>query len=126
MGAAARLASIGDRAFAQAARVDNRKIAPPAHSFECLALAGVVDRHAEAVRLAQAWPSSDPPAAAALIAVRTVGSELRPPEAGYIIFPDVSALPGPEWSRRPRPPDAAVEVAGPGRTRTALCPAGAP
>ena len=72
-------------------------LAPPARLFACMALAAVVDRHAEADRLARAWTSSDPLAAAALSAVRAVGSELHPPEAGYIIFPDVSALPAHEW-----------------------------
>ena len=32
-----------------------------------------------------------------LIAVRADGSEVRAPQAGYIVFPDVSALPGHEW-----------------------------
>jgi uncharacterized protein len=82
-------------------------LAPPAHPFECLALAAVVDRHAEGDRFAKPWASFDPLAQGELIAVRADGSELRAPEAGYIVFPDVSALPGHEWfyraqvSRRP-------------------------
>ncbi len=82
-------------------------LAPPARSFECLALAQVVDRHAEGDRFAKAWTSFDPLAPGELIAVRADGSEVRAPEAGYIVFPDVSALPGHEWfylaqaSRRP-------------------------
>jgi len=82
-------------------------LAPPARPFECLALAAVVDRHAEGDRFAKAWTTFDPLAAGELIAVRADGSDVRAPEAGYIVFPDVSALPGHEWfylaqaSRRP-------------------------
>jgi len=72
-------------------------LAPPAHPFECLDLAEVVDRHAEGDRFAKTWTSFDPLAAGELIAVRADGSEVRAPEAGYIVFPDVSALPGHEW-----------------------------
>jgi predicted deacylase len=72
-------------------------LAPPAGPFECLDLAEVVDRHAEGDRFAKAWTSFDPLAAGELIAVRADGSELRAPEAGYIVFPDVGALPGHEW-----------------------------
>jgi hypothetical protein len=55
----------------------------------------------------QAWTSFDPLAEGQLIALRADGSELRAPQAGYIVFPDVAALPGHEWfylaqaSRRP-------------------------
>ena len=82
-------------------------LAPPARPFECLALAQVVDRHAEGDRFAKGWTSFDPLAPGELIAVRADGSEVRAPEAGRIVFPDVSALPGHEWfylaqaSRRP-------------------------
>ena len=82
-------------------------LAPPARPFECLALAAVVDRHAEGDRFAKPWTSFDPVAAGDLIALRADGSDVRSPEAGYIVFPDVSALPGHEWfylaraSRRP-------------------------
>ena len=82
-------------------------LAPPAHPFECLALAEVVDRHAEGDRFAKPWTSFDPLAQGELIALRADGSEVRAPESGCIVFPDVSALPGHEWfylaqrSRRP-------------------------
>ena len=72
-----------------------------------LALAEVVDRHAEGDRFVTAWTSFDPVAGGEVIAVRADGSEVRAPEAGYIVFPDVSAQPGHEWfylaqaSRRP-------------------------
>lgn len=72
-------------------------LAPPARPFECLALAEVVDRHAEGDRFVKTWTSFDPLAEGELIAVRADGSELRAPQAGYIVFPDVSALPGHEW-----------------------------
>ena len=72
-------------------------LAPPARPFECLALAEVIDRHAEGDRFAKAWASFDALAAGELIAVRADGSEVRAPQAGYIVFPDVGAKPGHEW-----------------------------
>ena len=33
----------------------------------------------------------------AKMAVRASGEELRAPQAGYIVFPDVGAQPGHEW-----------------------------
>ena len=70
---------------------------PPQRPAECLRLAEVVDRHAAGDRFAKSWTSFDPLAAGELVAVRADGSELRAPEAGYIVFPDVSAQPGHEW-----------------------------
>ena len=72
-------------------------LVPPARPFECLRLAEVVDRHAEGDRFVKTWTSFDALAAGELIAVRADGTELRAPQAGYIVFPDVSALPGHEW-----------------------------
>jgi predicted deacylase len=72
-------------------------LAPPAAPFECLKLAEVIDRHAEGDRFARTWTSFDPLAEGELIAVRGDGAELRAQRAGYIVFPDVSALPGHEW-----------------------------
>ena len=72
-------------------------LAPPARPFECLVLAEVIDRHSEGDRFIKGWTSFDPLAADELIAVRADGSELRAPEAGYIVFPDVGAQPGHEW-----------------------------
>ena len=60
-------------------------------------LAEVIDRHAEGDRFAKPWTSFDPLAEGELIAVRADGSELRAPQAGYIVFPDVGAQPGHEW-----------------------------
>jgi uncharacterized protein len=75
-------------------------LAPPARPFECLRLAEVVDRYAEGDRFVKAWTSFDPLSAGELIAVRADGTEVRAPEAGYIVFPDVGALPGHEWFYR--------------------------
>jgi len=72
-------------------------LAPPARPFECLRLAEVVDRHAEGDRFARTWSSFDALAAGELIALRADGSEVRAPQAGYIVFPDHGALPGHEW-----------------------------
>ena len=70
---------------------------PPARPFECLRLAEVIDRHAEGDRFAKSWTSFDPLADGELVAMRADGSEVRAPQAGYIVFPDVSAKPGHEW-----------------------------
>ena len=72
-------------------------LAPPAAPLECLTLTEVVDRHHADDRFARTWSSFDPLAADELIAWRADGSELRAPGAGYIVFPDVSALAGHEW-----------------------------
>jgi predicted deacylase len=72
-------------------------LAPPARPFECLCLAEVIDRHAEGDRFVKTWTSFDPLGAGELIAVRADGTELRAQQAGYIVFPDVSAQPGHEW-----------------------------
>jgi predicted deacylase len=72
-------------------------LAPPARPFECLRLAEVVDRHAEGDRFVKTWTSFDPLAEGELIALRADGTEVRAPQLGYIVFPDVSALPGHEW-----------------------------
>ena len=69
----------------------------PAAPFECLTLARVIDRHAEGDRFVESWSSFDPLAAGDVIALRADGSEVRAPEAGYIVFPDHGALPGHEW-----------------------------
>ena len=72
-------------------------LAPPTRPFECLALAEVVDRHAEGDQFSKPWTSFDPLAEGELIAVRADGTALHAPQGGYIVFPDVSALPGHEW-----------------------------
>jgi len=73
------------------------QLQPPTTPFDCLTLDQVIDRHAEGDGFARAWTSFDALAAGELIGVRADGSELRAPEAGHIVFPDVSALPGHEW-----------------------------
>ena len=90
----------------------------PSGPFECLTLADVVDRHAADDHFVKAWHSFDPLAAGELIARRADGSEVRAPRAGYIVFPDVAAMPGHEWfylalpSQRPLPA-AGVQAADP-------------
>ena len=73
---------------------------PPARPFECLRLAEVIDRHAEGDRFVKGWTSFDPLAEGELIALRADGAEVRAPQAGYIVFPDVTAMPGHEWFYR--------------------------
>lgn len=70
---------------------------PGAAPFECLTLAEVIDRHDAEDHFVHAWKSFDPVEAGALVARRADGSEWRAPCSGYIVFPDVSALPGHEW-----------------------------
>lgn len=69
----------------------------PEQPAECLTLAEVTDRHAEADHFVKPWVSFTPLAAGELIALRADGSEVRAPYAGYIVFPDVNAQPGHEW-----------------------------
>ncbi len=78
-------------------------LAPPPPAIECLTLAAVIDRHAEGDRFARAWTSFDALGAGELIALRADGSEVRAPDAGYIVFPDHGALPGHEWFYLARP-----------------------
>jgi predicted deacylase len=72
-------------------------LAPPATPFDCLALAEVIDRHAEGDQFLKTWTSFDALAEGELIARRADGTEVRAPRAGHIVFPDVSARPGHEW-----------------------------
>jgi uncharacterized protein len=69
----------------------------PVRPFECLTLVQVVDRFHSEDRFVKTWTSFDPLAVGEVIALRADGTELRAPQAGYIVFPDVSALPGHEW-----------------------------
>jgi uncharacterized protein len=69
----------------------------PERPAECLTLAEVVDRHAEADAFVKNWVSFTPLAEGELIARRADGTDVRAPYAGYIVFPDVNALPGHEW-----------------------------
>ena len=75
----------------------------PGQSAECLSLAQVIDRHAEADHFIKPWVSFTPVAESELIALRADGSEVRAPYAGYIVFPDVNAVPGHEWFYMARP-----------------------
>ena len=91
---------VGYRAIHQAIALlglANTPLQAPTSPFECLTLATVIDRHAEADQFVKGWMSFDALAAGELIAVRGDGSELRAPQAGYIVFPDKNAAPGHEW-----------------------------
>ena len=97
------IADVAQRAIHQALAllgISDGVLAPPAPTLECLTLAEVVDRHAAGDRFAKPWRSFDALAAGELIAVRENGSEVRAMDAGYIVFPDNSALPGHEWFYR--------------------------
>ncbi len=82
--------------LAQLGLVDAAPAAPQG-PFECLLLTAVIDRMHEGDRLVKTWTSFDALAEGELIALRHDGSELRAPQSGYIVFPDMSALPGHEW-----------------------------
>ncbi len=74
--------------------------APPSPArgpFECLLLTTVIDRMHEGDRFVKTWTSFDALAEGELIARRHDGSELRAPQSGFIVFPDMGALPGHEW-----------------------------
>jgi predicted deacylase len=70
---------------------------PDAAPFECLRLVEVIDRFDAGDRFAQAWTSFDALREGELIALRADGTEVRAPRDGFIVFPDVGALPGHEW-----------------------------
>jgi uncharacterized protein len=70
---------------------------PPQRPFECLRLVEVIDRFDAADRFAKGWTSFDPLHEGELIALRADGTEVRAPRDGFIVFPDVGALPGHEW-----------------------------
>jgi predicted deacylase len=73
------------------------QLAPPTRPFECLSLVEVIDRHHAGDAFARPWQSFDPVAAGERIGTRADGSAVLAPNAGYIVFPDVGALPGHEW-----------------------------
>ncbi len=70
---------------------------PPRAPFECLSLVEVIDRHHADDAFVRSWKSFDPVAAGQTIAQRADGTAMLAPRDGYIVFPDVSALPGHEW-----------------------------
>jgi len=72
-------------------------LVPPTSPFECLSLVEVIDRHAPGDQFAQPWKSFDPVAGGQTIALRVDGTPVLAPHDGYIVFPDVGALPGHEW-----------------------------
>ncbi len=69
----------------------------PSGSFEALKLTQVLDRHAEGDFFVKEWSSFDAVTAGELIAKRSSGEEVRAPQSGRIVFPDVNAKPGHEW-----------------------------
>jgi len=72
-------------------------LAPPQRPFECLRLVEVIDRFDAGDRFVKTWTSFDALREGELIAQRADGTELRAPRDGFIVFPDVGALPGHEW-----------------------------
>lgn len=72
-------------------------LAPPRRPFEALKLTRVIDRHAEGDQFVRTWTSFDRVSAGDLIARRADGTEVRSPQDGFIVFPDVGARPGHEW-----------------------------
>ncbi len=70
---------------------------PPTAPFECLRLVEVIDRFDAADRFVKTWTSFDALREGEPIAVRADGTELCAPRDGFIVFPDVGALPGHEW-----------------------------
>ncbi len=70
---------------------------PPAQPFECLRLVEVVDRLDAADRFVKPWISFDALREGEPVAERADGTLWRAPRDGWIVFPDVGALPGHEW-----------------------------
>jgi predicted deacylase len=65
--------------------------------YEALRLHEVVDRVHDDDRFAREWASFDPLKKGELIGTRHDGTPLTAPGDGWIVFPDVGALPGNEW-----------------------------
>jgi predicted deacylase len=76
---------------------DSLPLQAPQQPFECLSLVDVIDRHHADDAFAQTWRSFDALAAGQTIATRADGQALLAPCDGFIVFPDVGALPGHEW-----------------------------
>ena len=73
---------------------------PGQSSPEVLRLVEVIDRDHPDDRFAREWKSFDPLEAGELIGTRADGTEVRAPDAGFIVFPNPNALPGNEWFYR--------------------------
>jgi predicted deacylase len=69
----------------------------PVERYEALRLHEVVDRLHPEDKLERAWASFDRLAKGDPIATRHDGTKLTAPDDGWIVFPDVGALPGNEW-----------------------------
>ena len=69
----------------------------PTRAPELLQLYEVIDRQHAADRFAQDWVSFDAIEADQLIGTRFDGTPVRAPEAGRIVFPNITAEPGQEW-----------------------------
>jgi predicted deacylase len=69
----------------------------PARQMETLRLVEVVDRNDPADRFAREWNSFEPVRAGETIGTRATGEAVRAPADGFVVFPNVRALPGAEW-----------------------------
>jgi predicted deacylase len=69
----------------------------PVERFEALRLHDVIDRAHPEDRFERPWTSFDRLSKGDLIATRHDGTRLTAPDDGWIVFPDVGALPGNEW-----------------------------
>lgn len=70
---------------------------PPASSYEALRLREVVDRAHANDQFSRDWTSFDRLSKGELIATRHDGTAIAAESDGWILFPDVKALPGNEW-----------------------------
>jgi predicted deacylase len=68
-----------------------------ARSLETLRLVDVVDRNDPADRFDHEWSSFEPLRAGQTVGWRADGSAVTAPADGFIVFPNVNALPGTEW-----------------------------
>jgi uncharacterized protein len=72
-------------------------LAPPNVEFERLRLTTVIDRNHEGDRFVRDWCSFDAVDAGEPVGERHDGTPVVAQADGYIVFPDVNALPGHEW-----------------------------
>jgi predicted deacylase len=69
----------------------------PATGMQMLRLSAVVDREDAGDRFTHEWTSFEPVKAGDVVGWRANDAEVKAPADGFIVFPNVRALPGNEW-----------------------------
>lgn len=75
----------------------------PAPAMQTLSLVTVVDRDDPGDRFAKDWASFEPVKAGEAVGWRANGDAVAAPADGFIVFPNINAVPGAEWFYFARP-----------------------